>query len=101
MFRHWVLVCCRRICSHHLLLGSCVRAFAAGAQILLLVRDDRVRAFPKSYYESVANILTERFGGGTASTRTPAEGRWKKKVSEDDIVVFEVMVDTVAGLPRI
>ena len=70
------------------MLGSCVRAFAAGAQILLLVRDDRVRAFPKSYYESVANILTERFGGGTASTRTPAEGRWKKKVSEDDIVVL-------------
>lgn len=65
-------------------------------QILLPVRDDKGRVFPKPYYENVANILTERFGGMTAYTRTPAEGRWKdsgRKVSEDDIVVFEVMVD--------
>jgi len=65
-------------------------------QILLPVRDDKGRVFPKPYYESVANILTERFGGMTAYTRAPAEGRWKdsgRKVSEDDIVVFEVMVE--------
>jgi hypothetical protein len=65
-------------------------------QILLPLRDDKGRSFPKRHYENVANTLTERFGGMTAYTRTPAEGRWKDSgdtVSEDDIVVFEVMVD--------
>ena len=40
--------------------------------------------------------LTERFGGVTAYTRTPAEGRWKpdaQPASAEDIVVLEVMVD--------
>ena len=46
----------------------------------------------------MAAKLTSRFGGVTAYTRTPAEGRWKvgtNPVSEDDVVIVEVMVETL------
>ena len=71
-------------------------------QILLALRDDKGRSLPKRHYENVANTLTERFGGMTAYTRTPAEGRWKDSgdtVSEGDIVVLEVMVDMLSSGP--
>jgi hypothetical protein len=48
----------------------------------------------------VTSELTETFGGVTAFTRTPAEGRWKSgggPASEDDIVVVEVMTESVDG----
>jgi hypothetical protein len=64
-------------------------------QILLPLRDGQGRAFPKSNFDKVAAKLTSRFGGVTAYTRTPAEGRWKhgeNPVSEDDVVIVEVMV---------
>jgi hypothetical protein len=67
-------------------------------QILLPLRDDKGRGFPKQHYDKVATVLTNRFGGVTAYTRTPAEGRWKeggRPVSEDDVVVFEVMVERI------
>ena len=65
-------------------------------QILLPLHDKKGRGFPKAKYETVASELTERFGGVTAFTRTPAEGRWKPggaATHEDDIVVVEVMVE--------
>jgi hypothetical protein len=45
--------------------------------------------------EDVTKELTEKFGGGTAYTRSPAEGRWQSGTSEhhDDVVVVEVMVE--------
>lgn len=67
-------------------------------QILLPVRDGSGKSFPKAKYDAVASELTERFGGATAFTRTPAEGRWKPRgeaASEDDIVVMEVMVESL------
>jgi hypothetical protein len=67
-------------------------------QILLPLHDRKGRGFPKAKYERVAVELTDRFGGVTAFTRTPAEGRWKpggRPASEDDIVVVEVMVEEV------
>lgn len=65
-------------------------------QILLPLHDAKGRGFPKVEYEKVATELTEKFGGVTAFTRTPAEGRWKPRggpASEDDIVVVEVMTE--------
>jgi hypothetical protein len=65
-------------------------------QILLPLHDAKGRGFPKARYEQVATELTDKFGGVTAFTRTPAEGRWKPgggPASEDDIVVVEVMTD--------
>jgi hypothetical protein len=48
-------------------------------------------------FDEVMHELTERFGGVTAYTRSPAAGLWKKNRSasteRDDIVVLEVMVD--------
>src|SRR5688572_25812479 len=67
-------------------------------QILLPLFDKKGRGFPKAKYDAVAAELTEQFGGVTAFTRTPAEGRWKEDgeaASRDDIVVVEVMVESL------
>jgi hypothetical protein len=67
-------------------------------QILLPTQDNKGHAFPPADFERVSRELTERFGGVTAYTRAPAEGRWKQKADDrkadaghDDIVVVEVM----------
>jgi hypothetical protein len=62
-------------------------------QILLPTRDNAGQMFPAEDFERVARELTERFGGMTAYTRAPAEGRWKQDTDteHDDIVVVEVM----------
>ena len=47
--------------------------------------------------EDIVEHLVERFGGATAFLRSPAKGVWKGKddVTEDRIVVIEVMVDNI------
>lgn len=64
-------------------------------QLLLPVADNAGQRFPASLYEDVASDLTERFGGVTAYTRSPAQGRWQSGTSQhhDDVLVVEVMVD--------
>jgi hypothetical protein len=67
-------------------------------QILLPLRDDQGRAFPSEFYDKIAAEMTERFGGVTSYTRTPAEGRWKPaghKPQTEDIIVLEIMVETL------
>ena len=64
-------------------------------QILLPLYDGERKPLPRDAFARVREELTERFGGLTAYTRSPAEGRWKQDeqhVEADDIVVFEVMV---------
>jgi hypothetical protein len=49
-------------------------------------------------FQRVKDELTDRHGGLTAFTSAPAEGRWrddKDEVTRDEIVVFEVMVETL------
>ena len=49
-------------------------------------------------YETVLRNLTDRFGGATAYTRAPAAGLWKNpsdRTERDDIIVVEVMVDSL------
>ena len=49
-------------------------------------------------YDAITRELAERFGGATAYTRAPAAGLWKNpaaRTERDDIIVVEVMVDTV------
>jgi len=63
-------------------------------QLLLPLRDNEGSDFPRAEFERVAKELTERFGGLTAYTRAPAEGRWREGAqgtSRDEIVVYEVM----------
>ncbi len=67
-------------------------------QILLPLNDNDGHTLPKDLYETVARELTERFGGVTAYTRSPADGRWREEgrdTSSDEVVVFEVMLKTI------
>jgi uncharacterized membrane protein len=60
-------------------------------QLLLPLAVDG-RAVEPLAFEAIKNELTARFGGLTAYTRSPAEGRWRSARTEiDDVVVFEVM----------
>jgi hypothetical protein len=64
-------------------------------QLLLPLKDQDGKPFPRSFYRSVRETLTDRFGGLTAYSRAPAEGVWDggEEVAHDDIVVYEVMVE--------
>lgn len=64
-------------------------------QLLLPLKDPDGKPFPRSFYRSVRETLTDRFGGLTAYSRAPAEGVWDggSEVAHDDIVVYEVMVE--------
>ena len=64
-------------------------------QLLLPLKDQDGKPFPRSQYRKIREVLTERFGGLTAYTRAPAEGLWDvgdDEVAIDDIVIYEVMV---------
>jgi len=63
-------------------------------QIYLPLYDPAGKALPESLFEEVTSLLTERFGGLTKYTRSPAEGLWKEKPQKtvkDDILIYEVL----------
>lgn len=65
-------------------------------QIFLPVYNQNGEPFPRSYFNEAGGFLTEKFGGVTAFSRSPATGFWKDdsgEVVKDDIVIFEVMTD--------
>jgi hypothetical protein len=67
-------------------------------QLLLPLQDKAGRRFPHDLYEGVRKELVARFGGLTTYSRAPAKGLWKEdsqSVEKDDIVVYEVMAETV------
>ena len=67
-------------------------------EIFLPLRDNQGRRFEQGLYAGVREELVERFGGLTAFSRSPAEGVWEPEEgarSRDDIVIFEVMADTL------
>ena len=66
-------------------------------EILLPLRDEQGQQFPPGLYDNLAQQLTHRFGGVTAFSRSPAEGRWKSDAGteHDDIVVLEVMAESL------
>ncbi len=67
-------------------------------EILLPLSDNDGRRFPGELWQWVRETLVEKFGGLTAFSRNPAEGVWDGDQggrSRDDIVVFEVMADTL------
>jgi hypothetical protein len=66
-------------------------------EIFLPLKDNRGRPFADEKYAAVREHLTERFGGLTAFSRSPAQGTtWDggKRV-HDEIIVFEVMTETL------
>jgi hypothetical protein len=66
-------------------------------EILLPLADNEGHPFPAAKFAAVREELLHRFGGATAFTRTPAEGLFHKNGTtvHDDIVVFEVMVESL------
>jgi hypothetical protein len=65
-------------------------------QILLPLQDNNGDSYPTDYYTQLAAELTDKYGGLTAYTRSPATGLWKEapnKTVKDDIVIFEVMAE--------
>ncbi len=61
--------------------AACLRFAAAEPlafliQILLPTADNEGATFSDADFRKVSDELTERFGGLTAFTRSPAEGRW-------------------------
>ncbi|MEA2933525.1 MAG: hypothetical protein QOD74_171 [Variibacter sp.] len=66
-------------------------------EILLPLTDNAGTPFGPELFAQIRRELTERFGGLTAFSRAPAQGLWKdeRETKHDDIVVFEVMADTL------
>ncbi len=65
-------------------------------QLLLPIRSESGHAYPREHYDELVRLLTERFGGVTAYTRSPATGLWESDSGEtvrDQVVVYEVMVE--------
>ena len=64
-------------------------------QILLPIRLPDGRDVPAEMFAQVRSELTERFGGVTAYSRSPATGLWKKtdaEIERDQVIMVEVVV---------
>jgi hypothetical protein len=67
-------------------------------QILLPLYNNEGQAFEHDMYDRVFDELAQACGGVTAYQRSPAKGAWKahgQGVCHDEVVVFEVMVETL------
>ena len=66
-------------------------------QILLPVADNDGVRFPSSQFAALRQELTDGCDGGTVFARSPAQGFWEGEegTSKDDIVIVEVMCDTL------
>jgi len=66
-------------------------------QILLPLADNAGVPFPADLLQGIQQDLSARFGGLTAYNRAPAKGEWHHAGAHqtDDIVVVEVMTDTL------
>jgi hypothetical protein len=67
-------------------------------QILLPLFDNDGRRFQHGRYSEIRAELTERFGGVTAYTRSPAAGLWQRddgSVDRDEMVMLEVMAESL------
>ncbi len=66
-------------------------------QIFLPTADNEGRHFPSDWFGDLQMDLTDRFGGVTVYAQAPAEGFWQgvERTSRDEIVIFEVMCDSL------
>jgi hypothetical protein len=67
-------------------------------EILLPVCDNQGQPFAAEKYAQVREELSRRFGGVTAFMRAPAHGETRATgiLVRDDIIVFEIMTETLA-----
>lgn len=63
-------------------------------QIFLPIKDNEGKDLPAQEYISLRTLLTEKFGGITTYSRSPARGIWKEKnrTNKDEIIIYEVLV---------
>lgn len=62
-------------------------------EILLPLKDNSGNKFSGEIFAVCQKELTDKFGGLTAFTRTPADGLWvkdSKAIKRDEIAIFEV-----------
>jgi hypothetical protein len=68
-------------------------------QLLIPLADNAGRRFPQAQYTTLSEELTERFGGLTAYSRSPAVGLWQPDDSDqrqrDDVIAYEVLAETL------
>ena len=67
-------------------------------QLLLPLYDNNRHPFSPYEFARVRRELTDRFGGVTAYTRSPAEGFWEDddgQTRRDDVIIVEVMVEEI------
>jgi len=66
-------------------------------EILLPLFDNEGTPIVIQEFTRLSDELTREFGGLTAFTREPAEGRWRKdaETQHDQIVIFEVMTEDI------
>lgn len=65
-------------------------------QVLLPLNDAAGRRFEVARHHQVSRELTERYGGLTVYSRSPAHGMWEPQPGQtmhDEVVVYEVMVE--------
>lgn len=65
-------------------------------QILLPLYDNEGKPFSDDMYKAIRLELTERFGGLTAYSRSPATGLWKdgdEELTVEKLIVYEVIAD--------
>lgn len=63
-------------------------------QIYLPLTEADGKPFPEKFYQTIKEELTEKFGGLTIYSRSPATGLWKEnedKTVSDEILIFEIM----------
>ncbi len=65
--------------------------------LLLPTADNSGQPFPPELFGGLRRELTDRFGGATVFSRSPADGFWRSEegTSHDEIVVFEVMCEVL------
>ncbi len=67
-------------------------------QVLLPVQTNNGEPIPRETFGAVRRELTDKFGGLTVYSRSPAEGLWQEPSQhtvQDDMVLVEVMVDSL------
>jgi hypothetical protein len=66
-------------------------------QLLLPLTDNEGRPYEQMLFRDINASLTEKFGGLTAFSRSPAKGTWINDDHEerDDVIVVEVMAQTL------
>lgn len=66
-------------------------------QILLPRTDNAGHPFVREEFDRIKEDLANRFEGVTAYLQAPAEGLWRQgaEADNDDIVIFEVMVEQI------